>query len=166
MQCQNCKRQTATIHLTEITDGVRSEAHLCESCAQKQGITAKTQIPLNELLNTLLSAKSQPNSKPKQSSDPFTGVCPHCGIVFEQFGKQSLLGCPNDYEVFQDALRPIIKKTHDNKTTHRGKVPSKIDTDVKSQRELLTLRKQLDDAIHNENYELAAELRDKIGQLQ
>ena len=60
MQCQSCKNNTATIHLTEITDGQRTEMHLCELCAQKKGLTVKTQIPLNELLSTLLSSQGQP----------------------------------------------------------------------------------------------------------
>jgi len=57
MQCQICKKNEATIHLTEITDGVRTEMHLCEQCAPEQGIAIKSQIPLNELLSDLLSVQ-------------------------------------------------------------------------------------------------------------
>ncbi len=167
MQCQNCKKHTATIHLTEIVDGNRSEAHLCEMCAQKQGVAVKAQIPLNELLSTLLSSKSQSETNAKTPSSVLgTKKCPHCGITFEQFSKQSLLGCPYDYEVFQDALLPIIKKSHDNNVTHMGKVPSKANANTKLQAELLTLRKKLDAAIKSEDYETAAKLRDRISQLK
>ena len=58
MQCQACKQRTATIHLTEISNGQRIETHLCETCAQKQGIAIKNQIPLNELLSTLLAVQA------------------------------------------------------------------------------------------------------------
>ena len=57
MQCEGCRKNSATIHLTEIANGQRRELHLCESCAQKQGIAVKSQVPLNELLSTLLSAQ-------------------------------------------------------------------------------------------------------------
>ena len=55
MQCEICQSREATIHLTEISDGVRTEMHLCEQCAQEQGVGAKSYIPLNELLSNLLS---------------------------------------------------------------------------------------------------------------
>ena len=59
MQCQFCKQHAATIHMTEITDGQRTETHLCEQCAQQQGLAIKSQLPLNELLSSLLAAQGQ-----------------------------------------------------------------------------------------------------------
>ena len=56
MQCQICQKNEATIHLTEIVEGLRSEMHICERCAQEQGIAVKSQIPLNELLSGLLAS--------------------------------------------------------------------------------------------------------------
>ena len=57
MQCQICNNKDATIHLTEITDGVRSEMHICEQCAAEQGIAIKSHIPINELLSSLLAVQ-------------------------------------------------------------------------------------------------------------
>ena len=57
MQCQICNNRDATIHLTEITDGARSEMHVCEQCAAEQGIAVKSHIPINELLSSLLAAQ-------------------------------------------------------------------------------------------------------------
>ena len=59
MQCEICKTNTATVHLTEIIDGHRSESHLCQSCAQKEGVTIKSQLSLNELLSSLIAAHQQ-----------------------------------------------------------------------------------------------------------
>ena len=56
MQCEFCQSREATIHLTEITDGVRTETHMCEQCAQEHGVGSKNYIPLNELLSNLLAA--------------------------------------------------------------------------------------------------------------
>ena len=55
MQCQICNKHDATIHLTEIADGVRSEIHICEHCASEQDIAVKSHIPINELLSNLLA---------------------------------------------------------------------------------------------------------------
>lgn len=164
MQCQNCKKNEATIHLTEITDGLRSEMHLCELCAQKQGIAVKSQIPLNELLGGLLAA--QPADDELFGDSEKKPSCPRCGFTLEQFRKEGLLGCPYDYEVFEKSLLPLIEKAHDGRTTHCGKVPSKTPADAKKQIELMTLRQQLEVAVRKEDYELAAKLQDKINQLE
>jgi len=135
MQCQFCKHNTATIHLTELVDGQRNETHLCELCAQKHGLTIKNQIPLTELLGTLLTAQPTTNDGQTASGDASENLtCPHCGITFEQFRKQTLLGCPCDYEVFNDLLSPILEASHAGKTNHCGKIPSKAGTDTKKQK--------------------------------
>ena len=84
----------------------------------------------------------------------------------EQFRKDSQLGCPNDYEVFGDALQPIIKKVHGGNTAHRGKIPSDAPTDTKVQAELADLGAKLEAAVKAEDYETAAKLRDKIEHLK
>ncbi len=163
MQCENCKKNEATIHLTEITEGLRSEMHLCELCAQEQGIAVKSQIPLNELLGGLLAAQPADDELFGDSEKP---ACPQCGFTLEQFRKEGLLGCPYDYEAFERTLLPLIEKAHDGRTTHCGKVPSKTPANAKKQIELMTLHQQLEVAVRKEDYELAAKLRDKINQLE
>jgi protein arginine kinase activator len=160
MQCEVCQSKEATIHLTEIADGVRTEMHLCEQCAQEQGVGTKSYIPLNELLSNLLSVgpKGEESAEPVESEP----VCPHCGYTLDKFREKAVLGCPNDYEVFEKQLSPLIKKAHDGATCHCGKVPAKIPTDSKKQLEIAQLRQQLDEAVRKEDYELAAKLRDKL----
>ena len=84
----------------------------------------------------------------------------------EQFRKEGVLGCPHDYEVFEKALLPLIEKAHDGKTSHCGKLPSKTPRDARRQIELLNLRRRLETAVSNEDYELAAKLRDQIKQME
>lgn len=160
MRCQICNKNGATIHLTEITDGVRSEMHICEHCAAEQGIAVKSQMPIKELLSSLLA--SQPADDEIFESSEKGLSCPHCGITLEQFRKEAVLGCPYDYEVFEKSLSPLIEKAHDGQVVHCGKVPSKTPKDAKKQIELLNLRQQLAAAVKSEDYELAAKLRDKI----
>jgi len=164
MQCQVCQKREATIHLTEITDGVRSEMHLCEHCAQEEGIAIKSQLSINELLSSLLA--TQPSDDELFGDTEQQLSCPHCGFTLEQFTKKAVLGCPYDYEVFEKSLLPLIKKAHDGQTVHCGKVPSKMPKDTKKQVKLTALRQQLEVAVQSEDYELAAKLRDKITQLE
>jgi len=162
MQCQICNENEATIHLTEISDGVRSEMHLCERCATEQGVAVKSNIPLNELLSSLLAVQPSDDELADPSSHRL--VCPNCGFTLEQFRKEGTLGCPEDYQVFEKVLLPLIEKAHDGGTTHCGKVPSRTPRDARGQMELVNLRQQLEAAVRSEDYELAAQLRDKISE--
>ena len=161
MICQNCKERTATVHLTEITNGQRCETHLCQECAQQQGLAVKTQVPLNELLSTLLSTQAQAGEAP--SSPPISGhACPHCGMTLKRFSKESSLGCAHDYDEFQNELTPLIEQTQNGKTQHCGKVPSRTPEKDRKDVEMVSLRRQLDAAVKNEDYEIAAGLRDQM----
>ena len=167
MQCQNCNQCSATIHLTEITNGQRMETHLCEKCAQQQGLAIKTQVPLNELLSTLLAVQGQSQDQDDDWADDLDQTsCPRCGMTLKQFQKESLLGCPEDYEVFDKQLVPVIEKAQSGNTCHCGKIPTHSPQETKDHGKLLDLQKQLDIAVRQEDYELAAKLRDKIEKLK
>jgi protein arginine kinase activator len=162
MQCQICHKNSATIHLTEIADGQRTEMHICEQCAAQQDITIKSHIPINELLSNLLAVAPSDDELSGPTEQQLT--CPNCGFTLAQFRKEGVLGCPHDYEVFAKSLQPLIEKAHDGKTNHCGKIPSTTPKDAKKQIELLNLRRQLETAVQCEDYELAARLRDEIKQ--
>lgn len=164
MQCQICNKRTATIHLTEISEGVRTEMHICEHCATEQGIAAQSQISVNDLLSNLLA--SQPSDDELLASADDVSVCPSCGFTLDRLRKEGTLGCPHDYEVFQHSLLPLIERAHNGSSTHCGKVPSKIPAETKQLAELSQLRQELERAVRNEDYERAAELRDKIKPLE
>jgi protein arginine kinase activator len=176
MLCEICKTKTATVHLTEIVDGQRTESHLCQSCAQKEGVTIKNQLSLNELLGSLIAAHQQPDEQGQGGAEK---NCPVCGMTMEIFRKQALLGCPKDYEIFEQNLQLIIEKAHDGNLIHKGKIPSGISTQticsndtVKDEKEIKTenkmeeLEKQLEQAVRDEDYELAAKLRDQLKAMQ
>jgi protein arginine kinase activator len=163
MQCQICHKKTATIHLTEIVNEIRTEVHFCEVCAVQQGVSAVGQISVNELLSNLLA--SQP------SDDELTGgsagvSCPTCGMSLQKFQKHGVLGCPNDYAVFEKSLLPLIEKAHCGKTVHCGKVPSRVPSETRQKIEHSSLKEQLQAAVKREDYETASQLHDKINQLE
>ncbi len=166
MLCQVCKETTATIHLTEITNGQRAETHLCQQCAHKQGLSMQTQMPLNELLSSLLSAAKSAQAETPAASPVIDRACPVCGMTLKRFSKESLLGCPADYKEFETQLMPLIERSQAGHTQHCGKTPSRTDQQQKQQVERIRLGRQLDEALRKEDYETAARLRDQIRQLQ
>lgn len=37
MLCENCGKRPATVHYTQIINGLKTEMHLCEVCAKQKG---------------------------------------------------------------------------------------------------------------------------------
>nr|MBU1328505.1 UvrB/UvrC motif-containing protein [Candidatus Omnitrophota bacterium] len=161
MVCNICGKSQATVHLTEIIDEQITELHLCEECAQKKGAQMESHFGLSDLLAGLADLGTQFN---KTKTEPKL-KCPKCGLTYEDFKKVGRLGCGECYNVFKEALVPLLKRIHGS-TQHYGKSPKKIAKIVKSKNELDVLKEKLQKAIQKEDFEEAAKLRDKIKELE
>lgn len=160
--CQACKKQPATVHLTDITPtGEKRERHLCDECAQEEGVLPKapSAVPVSEILSGLVLQKNIV----QQLADL---TCPHCKLSFVEFRNSGLLGCPHDYEAFEKALLPLIERAHEGASHHIGKSPRKHAEPRLVESDLIKLRKELNRAVDDEHYEEAAKLRDKIRTLE
>lgn len=157
--CQACKKQPATVHLTDIIpQGEKRERHLCESCAAEEGVGPKPAaplVPINEILSGLVVQKAAIQQLAELS-------CPHCKMTFVEFRNTGLLGCPADYDAFEKALVPLIERAHEGYSHHIGKVPRRIGETRATENDLIRLRKELSRAVDEEQYETAARLRDRI----
>ena len=153
--CQLCQEAKATVHITDTLPEKR-ERHLCEGCAEKEGVIIK-QHPqtTNEILQQFIKHKTGLGSAGKLA-------CADCGMTFREFHLKGLLGCPQDYKVFEEALLPLIERAHEGASRHIGKIPLAAGDAVRKRGELLRLRKELDQAVQQEDYEQAASIRDKI----
>lgn len=152
--CQRCKQAKATVHITD-TMPAKREQHLCEECAEKEGVIVKQHHTTNEILQQFIKQKAGIGA-----DDDLT--CPKCGLSFREFQVKGQLGCPNDYEVFKAVLTPLIERAHEGGTHHVGKMPVTAAPTLRREAGLLRLRRQLQEAVDKENYELAARVRDEI----
>jgi protein arginine kinase activator len=162
MKCYNCNKN-ATVHINEIQGGKQVEKHLCEQCAaQNEGVPVKSHMPINELLTNFVMAHSGLQKE--------TGAgCEQCNITWAEFRQSGLLGCANDYQVFEKDLTPLLQRAHEGMTHHVGKVPTRrggTGVPIKRQLDLTRLRKDLSRAVEGEDYEKAAKLRDQIRQAE
>lgn len=158
-KCDQCDRP-ATHHSVEIIEGDKIEKHLCEQHAQQEGMLIKAaHTPINELLTNFVKLQCG-------SQDLLEVTCETCGMTFADFRADSLLGCPNCYKVFEQLLEPLLERAHEGATHHVGKIPSRATAGDQRQNQMLRMRRQLDEAVTNENYELAARLRDDINRLE
>jgi protein arginine kinase activator len=159
--CQVCKKQPATVHLTEIIKNKKREMHLCEDCASKKGVPFKAhQFSISDLLSGLVNTQAaQELAKMSQVK------CPICGLSYLEFRQHGRLGCATDYTVFKEGLMPLLERIHGS-TDHLGKIPRTSGEAREGSRELLELRQALKLAVAREDYEKAAELRDRIQHLE
>ncbi len=156
MRCQRCKKKDATVHMTEISGGEKSEIHLCEQCSREEGVTLKSQVSLADFLAGLIKAPAS-----KEAAKLASMKCPDCGIDYAEFQSKGRFGCARDYDVFARLVEPLVEKIHGG-TEHVGKSPLLSASRESARMRLVSLRKQLKLAVDEENYELAAQLRDEI----
>ena len=163
MQCDICKKKKATVHLTEIIDDQMSEMHLCEECARKKSVQMEQQFGLADLLAGLADFGKSTNEEKKNQEN---AKCTNCGMSYDEFRKFGRLGCSQCYESFKMHLGTLLKKVHGS-NHHLGKTPTKIPQSEKKMIEnLQELKIQLAQAIQVEDFEKAAEIRDKIRDIE
>jgi len=162
MLCDICKKNKATVHLTEIVDDQMNELHLCEQCAKQKSVQMEQQFGLADLLAGLTDLGKQT----KEDISQVTALrCPNCGLSYEEFRKTGRLGCSKCYATFKRYLSSLLKKIHGS-NQHQGKTPLKVPKAVKVKSELQELRDRLHQAVIAEEYEEAAKIRDKIRNLE
>jgi len=163
-KCDQCDRP-ATHHSVEISNGNKIEKHLCDLHAAEEGlaIQSSAHAPINELLTNFVKLHS---GETAAGPSPKDLTCEDCGSTFAEFREHSLLGCAACYKSFEKPLSPLIERAHEGGTHHIGKVPRRAGVGEQRQMALQRLRKQLDDAVLTEDYELAARLRDDIKQIE
>lgn len=179
MMCDKCGIREANIRYTEVFNGVKTEHNLCAQCAKEMDLAPcsawfEGDFPIEKVLSSLLGltdASINQNSK----SDV---ICPTCGTTYEEFIKNSRFGCADCYHVFDPLLGEKIKKLQDN-STHTGKHPkiqpkartlAKVsgsgELSLSTDEQINQLKRQLEAALLEENYETAAACRDKIRNLK
>jgi len=168
MICEKCNKNEATVHIVKIINGVKSEVRLCERCAADI-----SDIPLNSSfenfegfpLQSILGGMADyfyKNSKTQLQTDIY---CKRCGMAYNEFKKTGLLGCSDCYENFSKSLNPIIKRVQGD-VEHLGKIPEKSGKEIDGKNNIIKLKEELQKAILSEEYEKAAEIRDKIKKIE
>jgi protein arginine kinase activator len=160
MLCDICKKNVATVHLTQMVEGKTKKVDLCEACSKEKGVDDPTGFSLADLLLGLGAAQEI-----EQAGAGGEIKCPHCGFTQADFKKAGRLGCSECYKVFAEGLESLLKTMHKG-TRHVGKVPQVFRQSQDLQDKLKNLQKKLEKAISNEDFEAAANLRDELKALR
>ncbi|MBE3581473.1 MAG: UvrB/UvrC motif-containing protein [Thermoanaerobacteraceae bacterium] len=159
MLCERCQQKPASVHFTQIVNNQKTELNLCPDCARELENQWSFSLPkfFASLLNYEPGLGLTVDRAPTQ--------CGECGLTFAQFQQGGLLGCPECYHTFESRLDPLLRRLHGS-TQHRGKVPRRAGGNLRIQREIDKLRRELQELVAQEAFERAAEVRDRIRQLE
>ena len=187
MLCEKCKQREATVHKQAIVNGVSHSEHLCSECAAKENNsfwnTGFDQF-FNNFNNDFFSDQSlgnwfQPFFQSMSNTMPTkqlgkVDACPHCGMTWEEFQRNGLLGCSECYDHFANVLPPLLRRLH-GQSEHIGKKPqnqgaagetTQKQAEKPAEKPAMTEKEKLQqamrEAVETENFEEAARLRDQI----
>lgn len=170
MICDHCGESEATVHQIHVSDNEIKHVQLCEACAQDQSVPEET---------TSQSVGEFFTDLQEQDSGEAREECPNCGLTLRDIKTTNKVGCSRCYEVFRDQLESIVHRIHgseqhldDEKKPPEPTEPERTSTGqtglgkVSRDQKLQLLEKRLQKRVKDEDYEAAADLRDRIQELK
>jgi protein arginine kinase activator len=166
MLCQKCKKQESTVFLKVAVNNKITEMHLCNICAFEKGIGLNintSNLPITDMFSNVSEFVKEFLPKEKKGL-----YCTSCGLKYSDFKEDGKLGCSDCYRNFEPQLTELLTRIHGN-YLHTGKKyvekEQKI-SKMETKRIMEDLKKDLKEAIDREDFETAANLRDKIKELE
>ena len=167
MKCSRCGEREGIVNLTEVEGDEVRTGTLCARCAAEKGIEtpgAVKDTPLGGFLAALGEATG-----PDAALAAATAVaCPVCGATLQDFRESGRVGCATCYRTFDAPLRELLRRLHGSahhtggryRRAASGSAPEPATRP--SDPSIQELRERLREAIAAEQFELAAELRDRL----
>ena len=173
MLCDRCKKKEATFHKSIYINGNGFETHLCQDCAGEVDFSDELNVGFNfenefkQLEKEFMSDFFEDSFfTPALRLERNTKKCDNCGSSFNDFLRRGKLGCSKCYDVFQDEIRDMLENM-DNPMDFSLELGSELQKDIKVEKsELEKLTDEFNQAIAEERYEDAGELKKKINKIR
>lgn len=162
MRCEKCGKNTANTVYQENINGKVTTTHLCADCAAQINMNsffADMYKGWESVIGDFFGA-AQPTLREDDST-----ACPTCGSRLSDLSGSAKIGCADCYTHFRQSLLPSIHRIH-GKTNHMGKIPKSAGQAMLRSREIEDLKKRLNKAVEEQDFEQAAQLRDQINALE
>jgi protein arginine kinase activator len=188
MLCDKCGVADAVYTKITIINNEKKTEHLCQNCYSSQfksNLSMDFSNSIQQAFADFFDTSSFANPMTAQTSKVLK--CQTCGLTYNQFLETGRLGCADCYKAFEQKLPPIFRKMHRSER-HVGKVPKghirasipdeqtapaeatapprRRRGETKVNKEIETLEIKLKDAVRREDYETAAQLKEKINELK
>lgn len=132
---------------------------ICEKCAYMQ-YEKNSENLLMELISKIENIENKYRKDVRR--------CLECNSSFEDIVSKSRLGCHMCYESFRDKVLAILTKCQAG-YKHLGKKPKLHNVDYlrpNVENDIVLLKQKMQEAIDEENYELAGDLKEKLEKLK
>lgn len=182
MLCEKCKKNEATFYYHENVNGKQKTYKLCSGCAAELEKSGELGIINHEKYFDSLGSFFDDFSSPFKSLDKLLGgffgdsgllasktdrqkKCPTCGMTLDEFASTGMAGCPDCYTAFEKELAPSISRVQ-GKSEHVGRAPAGMREKIEKRHRIELLERERKEAVKEENYERAAEIRDELKRLR
>ena len=171
MLCERCKKNEATVHYREIMNGKEKKYLLCADCAKELEKSGEISFSAPKffgdaetgMFNSMFGSLFAPARGERTLSE--AKRCPLCGAAFGDLVKEGKVGCAKCYDTFSTELERTISGIH-GQSSHARKSPAKLRDKLDVRQKIRALERELKEAIRDERYERAAELRDELNSLR
>lgn len=175
MLCQKCHKKTASVFISSIINGQETRIYLCDDCVKDYPLfnfNFQNPFSIKDVMDKFKIDEDPSIDQEKDSLLPVDNdskeedvICPNCYSTYNEYKQTGKLGCSRCYEAFEEKLKPVLKNIYGHEE-YIGKIPKKDNSHIYISKEIRILREDLNRAVEQEEYEKAADIRDKIKELE
>lgn len=156
MKCENCGKNEVTFVYQSNINGKVTEKHLCSECAEKLGYTQKIAAHSQRMMQNFFGNSLFGNSFFDDFFSPVPTLMGRRNWMledpFDDFFSEMPALCASPVEQEQQKADDLVNREEQSRFAYM--------------RQMNALKMEMKKAVHQENFERAAELRDQIHQLE
>lgn len=175
MLCQKCHKKTASVFISSIINGQETRMYLCNDCAKDYPLfkfNSQDPFSIKDVMEKFDISEGDSIDTKKENllaidkdCEEKEIICPNCYSTYDEYRQTGKVGCSKCYEVFEKQLKPILRNIYGYEE-YIGKSPKKDNSHIYTSKEVRVLKEDLNRAVEQEEYEKAADIRDKIKELE
>ena len=159
MKCENCGKNEVTFVYQSNINGKVTEKHLCSECAEKLGYTQQIAAHSRSMMQNFFSGSLLGNGFFDDFFSPMPSLMGRSGWLLED---------PfDDFFAEMPALSAApVQQQEEQQKQQNDLVGKEEQSRFAYMRQVNALKLEMKKAVHQENFERAAQLRDQIHQLE
>ena len=159
MKCENCGKNEVTFIYQSNINGKVTEKHLCSECAEKLGYTQKIAAHNRSMMQNFFGGSLLGNGFFDDFFSPMPSLMGRSGWMLED---------PfDDFFAEMPALSAApVQQQEEQQKQQNDLVGKEEQSRFAYMRQVNALKLEMKKAVHQENFERAAQLRDQIRQLE
>ncbi len=160
--CELCGKRPATIFIKTNINGVTTERHVCSECAKK----LQTGNIFADIFDDDFAGKFFEENVFDQAIMPNKQRVCKCGTTEKDVLENYKFGCSECYKTFSDIADRYVGRLGGKAYSGIDQTPMKIEEKNKPKSKVEMLKEELDQAVANQDFMKAYQLKQEIMQLE